>query len=89
MAKIEVRAATPEELQRLGVKTWAAWECPPSTFDWEYDVDETAYVLEGRVEVLTPEGAVEIRAGDLARFPKGLRCTWKVHEHIRKVYLFE
>ncbi len=33
-------------------------------------------------------GKVEMEPGDLVTFPKGLKCTWTVHEIIRKVYKF-
>jgi uncharacterized cupin superfamily protein len=88
MSKIKVEPATDEKLHALGVEAWSAWECEPSTFDWEYDMDETAYVKEGKVTVETDEGAVDIKAGDIVTFPKGLKCTWIVHETIRKVYSF-
>lgn len=41
---------------------------------------ETAYVLEGRVTV-TPDGGgspVEVKAGGMYTFPKGMSCTWEV-----------
>jgi uncharacterized protein len=88
MASIEVERATPQRLEELNVDGWSPWECAPETFDWEYSSDETAYIQEGLVRVRTEEGQeVELRAGDLVRFPKGMRCTWTVIQHIRKVYL--
>lgn len=77
------------ELQRLGVENWPIWEKEVSSFPWEYDADETCYILDGRVTV-TPEGGepVEIEAGDLVTFPRGMRCTWDIHESIRKHYTF-
>jgi uncharacterized cupin superfamily protein len=45
-----------------------------------------AYIIEGKVTVTSPEGTVELEAGDLVTFPAGLRCTWRVRERIRKVY---
>jgi len=76
-------------LEELGVSTWPIWECDVSEFPWTYDEQETAYILEGRVEV-TPEGGepVVIEAGDLVVFPAGMRCTWKVLAPIRKHYAF-
>jgi uncharacterized cupin superfamily protein len=89
VGEIRKERPTPERLAELGVKGWSPWECEPSTFDWEYDDHETCYVLEGRVRVSTPAGeVVEFGAGDLVRFPKGLKCTWEVKERIRKVYKF-
>ena len=89
MAKIEKEKPAPEKLEELGTAGWSPWECEPSSFPWEYDERETAYVLEGRVTVSTSDGeSVEIGAGDLVTFPKGLQCRWTVHEKIRKVYRF-
>jgi hypothetical protein len=44
-----------------------------------YSSQETCLVLQGRVTV-TPEGGapVEIKAGDMAIFPAGMKCTWEV-----------
>lgn len=89
MSKILVKRPDKVELEALGIDRWGTWECSPSTFPWQYDETETCYVFEGRVTVETPEGeSVEIGPGDLVTFPKGLSCTWKVHEKIRKVYRF-
>lgn len=90
MTKITKEKPTPEKLQSLQIDTWSPWECEPSTFAWSYDADETAYVLEGQVTVICPDGqTVEIGPGDLVRFPQGLSCTWKVKQKIRKVYRFD
>ncbi len=78
-----------QELKRLGVENWPIWEKEVSSFPWTYDADETCYILEGRVTV-TPEGGepVEIEAGDLVTFPRGMHCRWDIHEPIRKHYTF-
>lgn len=89
MSKIKVEKPTPERLQQLGVEGWSPWECGVETFAWEYSSDETAFVKQGRVQVVTEHGQeVEFGEGDLVHFPKGLKCTWKVIEPIRKVYTF-
>lgn len=90
MAKIKIERPSKEKLDSLRVNRWSPWECEPSTFDWEYDTDESAYVLEGKVRIKAEDGQeVEINKGDLVCFPKGLRCTWNVIEKIRKVYTFK
>lgn len=89
MSEIKIEKPSQEKLKSLNIDGWSPWECEPSTFDWEYDSNETAYVLEGKVKVVTPSGEVEINKGDLVTFPKGLKCTWKVLETIRKVYTFK
>lgn len=88
MSEIKVERPSEEELNSLGINKWSSWECEKSTFDWEYDDDETCYVFEGKVKVKTPSGEVEFGKGNLVKFPKGLKCTWKVIERIRKVYKF-
>ena len=88
MSKIEVKKPDKQELDRLGVEHWSRWGCEVSTFDWEYDLDETAYVLQGRVKVHTDEGTVEVGRGDLVTFPRGMKCRWEVLEPIRKVFRF-
>ncbi|KAJ3675338.1 hypothetical protein LUZ60_004380 [Juncus effusus] len=79
-------------LAELGVKQWPKWGCPPSKFPWTYSSKETCYLLEGKVKVY-PDGQnnefVEIEAGDLVVFPKGMSCTWDVSVAVDKHYLFE
>jgi uncharacterized cupin superfamily protein len=86
--RIKVERPDGEQLSKLGIASWSPWGCEVRTFDWHYEADETAYVLEGRVRVATPEGEVEFGKGDLVTFPAGLSCTWTVLEPIRKVYRF-
>jgi len=86
--EITVKKPTQEELDTLGIKNWGSWECDASTFDWEYSDKETCYLYEGKVTVKTSEGEVSFGAGDLVVFPKGLKCTWKVAEPVRKAYKF-
>lgn len=83
------RQADKKKLERDGVMDWPIWEKEVSTFPWTYDGDEHCYILEGRVTV-TPDNAtsVEIKAGDYVIFPKGMSCTWEIHEPIRKHYQF-
>lgn len=86
--RIKIERPTSEQLKELGISSWYSWECEPDAFDWEYTMEEMAYFFEGRVKVITHYGEVEIKAGDLATFPEGLKCQWKVLEKIRKVYKF-
>jgi hypothetical protein len=85
--KIDVTRPQSEELERKGVFDWPIWEKEVSRFDWHYDTDETCYLLEGRVEVVTPDGGkVQFGAGDMVHFPKGLSCTWDISVPVRKHY---
>ncbi len=74
---------------KVNTDGWGEWQCNPSTFDWEYDEEETAYVFEGKILVKTPADEVKIKGGQLAQFPKGLKCTWTVLEPIKKVFTFQ
>lgn len=87
MTKIKIEKPTEQKLITMNVKNWTPWECDESIFDWEYDCDETCYILE--VKVMTHDDEVEINKGDLVRFPKGLKCKWHVIEKISKVYKFD
>jgi len=90
MNTIKIENPSKEKLESLGIDKWSPWECEPTTFDWEYDEEEWAYVFEGRVKVKTKQGEeVEIKKGNLVCFPKGLKCTWTVLETIKKVYTFK
>ncbi|KAL9227235.1 hypothetical protein vseg_002953 [Gypsophila vaccaria] len=78
-------------LSQLDVLQWPKWGCPPSKFPWTYEAKETCYLLQGKVNVY-PDGSsepVEIGAGDLVVFPKGMKCTWDVSEAVDKHYKFE
>ncbi|KAK8342901.1 hypothetical protein V6Z12_A08G263300 [Gossypium hirsutum] len=92
--KLGIKVETnPSEskLSQLGVRQWPKWGCPPSKFPWTYSSKETCYLLEGKVKVY-PEGSndfVEIGAGDLVEFPKGMSCTWEVSVAVDKHYKFD
>nr|VFJ90674.1 MAG: hypothetical protein BECKLFY1418B_GA0070995_10219 [Candidatus Kentron sp. LFY]VFJ97528.1 MAG: hypothetical protein BECKLFY1418A_GA0070994_107020 [Candidatus Kentron sp. LFY]VFK21591.1 MAG: hypothetical protein BECKLFY1418C_GA0070996_10973 [Candidatus Kentron sp. LFY] len=79
----------PDRLDTLGVYDWPTWEKETSKFAWNYDSNETCYVLEGEFTV-TPDGGepVHVKAGDLVRFPAGMSCTWEVHQPVRKHFSF-
>ncbi|WVZ85808.1 hypothetical protein U9M48_032677 [Paspalum notatum var. saurae] len=91
---IRVERNPPESrLSELGVRQWPKWGCEKSKFPWTYSAKETCYLLQGKVKVY-PKGHgeddfVEIAAGDLVVFPKGMSCTWDVSEAVDKHYNFE
>jgi uncharacterized cupin superfamily protein len=73
-----------------GAPTYYAglWTAEPSVFDWTFELSETAHILEGHV-VVTQQGGptVELRAGDVAFFPKGTVTRWHVRERLKKVFV--
>ena len=79
---------TEEKLKSLGVSSWSIWDCAPSKFPLNFDAaTESAYVLEGEIEV-TPQGGekVVIKAGDFVVFPKGMKSNWVVTKQLKKHY---
>ena len=85
--KIDVKKPSENELAHHGVYDWPIWEKEISQFDWHYDTEETCYLLEGQVEVSTPdEKKVQFGAGDMVHFPAGLSCTWDITSPVKKHY---
>ena len=62
------------------------WECSAGFFIWHYSKDESLIVISGEAFV-TMENGQEIRLGpgDVAFFPAGTTCTWRVTGPLRKV----
>ncbi len=90
MAQMTVEKPTEAQLNALGVKDWPTWSKEVSTFPWQYDAKEIAYVLEGEVTVTADSGEqITFGAGDLVSFEKGLSCTWDVKQALKKHYHFE
>ncbi|MDG6777861.1 cupin domain-containing protein [Thiomicrorhabdus sp. zzn3] len=88
--KITIESNPSEStLQQLQVRQWPIWEKQASEFPWFYDAEEVCFLLEGKVTV-TPENgeAVDIKAGDLVTFPKGMACRWHIHQAVKKHYQF-
>jgi hypothetical protein len=71
---------------RDGTANTVLWDCSPGEFNWFYDRDETAYIIEG-VAILDEGLPSEqyMRAGDVVYFPAGSRVHWRVQSHIHKV----
>jgi uncharacterized protein len=66
--------------------TVVAWDCTPGSFRWHYAKDETIHFLSGEAFMLDEDGKEHrFGAGDIAFFPAGSECTWRVTEHIRKI----
>ena len=84
--KPTVRKPSKEEQQKA--ESWPIWEKEESTFPWEYDVQETCLILEGKAVVKSPDTQVEFGPGDYVIFPKGLKCTWEIKDKIKKHYTF-
>jgi hypothetical protein len=79
-----------QRLTELGVYAWPIWEKEASVFPWHYDEKETAYIIDGEVEVTAEDGSESaiIRAGDLVTFAAGFTCHWHISQDLRKHYRF-
>ena len=78
------------KMEVMGVYGWPIWSKEVSEFPWVYDRPESCYFLEGDV-IVTPEGGepIQMGAGDFVTFPKGMSCTWKILEDVKKHYTFK
>jgi len=66
--------------------TVVVWDCTPGLFKWRYGKDETVHFLSGEAFMIADDGGEHrFGAGDIAFFPAGTACTWRVTEQIRKV----
>ena len=91
----EVEAGTPIEMGHLYYESEdkslvaGVWHCTAHTTKFgPYPVDEFMLVLEGSVNIVHQGGHEEIfRAGDAFIIPKGLPCSRKQTESMRKYYV--
>jgi uncharacterized protein len=75
------RLAGSDELPRTDM-----WDCTAGRFDWVYEAEEVAHVLEGSVIIEDAAGARQmLRAGDTFVFAAGCRYEWTVPNYIRKI----
>jgi len=83
---ITVRKPTQEEIDFM--QQQLTWGCGVSTFDWHYDQEETALLLQGEVTVSYDGGSASFGAGDYVVFARGLSCVWHVSKPVEKHYIF-
>jgi uncharacterized protein len=89
MSKVIIEKLSSSEIEKRGINQWPIWTKEVSKFDWYYDSEEECQILEGEVEVDTPDGKYTIKAGDFVTFKVGLKCVWNVRKPIRKQYKFK
>lgn len=62
------------------------WDCTAGRFDWFYQHEEVAHVLEGCVLIEDGAGLRQIlQPGDTHLFAAGSRCEWTVPNYIRVI----
>jgi len=79
----------PTESEKETMERMGTWGCGVSEFDWHYDSEEHALIIEGNVTVDYDGGSVSFGAGDYVVFPRGLSCVWKVKAPVKKYYVFK
>lgn len=63
------------------------WSCTgPTTFEWQFHVDETVYVLEGEVDIEYQGSRFTLHPGDSATFLSGTTAVWTVDTYLKKSY---
>jgi uncharacterized cupin superfamily protein len=64
------------------------WTVERCTFDYRFEMNETAHILAGRVTVAQEGGpTLELGPGDVASFPKGATTRWTVKEKLKKFFV--
>lgn len=86
---MDILVKKPTENEVAEMRKKPTWGCGVSEFDWHYDSEETALIIEGEVTVDYGSKSVLISKGDYVVFPKGLSCVWKVTKPIEKHYMFK
>jgi len=62
------------------------WECTVGSFIWHYGEDETVYIISGEVFISTENGQERrLGEGDMAVFPGGVSCRWRVTAPVKKL----
>ena len=85
---MDIIVRKPSEAEITSMKSNPTWGCEVSEFDWHYDSEEKALVIEGEVVVSYNGKSVSFGPGDYVVFPEGLSCVWKVSKPFKKHYAF-
>jgi hypothetical protein len=87
-----ILSGTPEVRKKLltktrdGTSSIMIWECTAGCFNWHYGEDETVVVIAGEVFITTQDGQERrLRQGDIAFFPAGSSCRWRVDDYVKKI----
>jgi len=86
---MEILVRKPTEQEKADMRLQPTWSCGVSEFNWHYDAEETALIIEGEATVKYGYKSVSFGAGDYVVFPAGLSCIWKVTKPVRKHYAFK
>lgn len=86
--------ATGSPMATSGVTLWeqgtssaGIWQCTAGPSYWKLETHEVIHVVAGWMTVTADDGsALDLKAGDVAVFPRGWTGTWDIHETVRKVF---
>jgi uncharacterized protein len=84
---MKVWQPTTDEIKKT--ENWGIWKKEVSEFSWFYEDPETCYIIRG--EAIVSENSsksIKFKDGDMVKFEKGLKCTWKITKEIEKRYIF-
>ena len=66
------------------------WQCEgPTTFEWQFGLDETVHLLEGEVKVEYLGNTFTLKPGQTATFHAGTRAVWHIPNMAKKVFTLE
>ena len=85
---MEILVKKPSESEVAKMLSNPIWTCGVSEFNWYYDSEEPALIVEGEVTVTYGSKSVSFAEGDYVVFPKGLACVWQVKRAVKKHYEF-
>ena len=68
-----------------GTSYVVVWECSAGRFEWHYTEDETVTIILGEVFITEKGEERRLGQGDMAFFPAGSTCVWRVADRVRKV----
>ena len=64
------------------------WRCEPMTFEYEFPGDEMFQILQGNLLVeIEGEDSINLQAGDIVSFDKGIKSTWTVQSSFKKFFV--
>ena len=87
-----ILSGTPEARAKLlakshdGTSYIMVWECSAGRFMWHYIEDEIVAITSGEVFITIDKGEERrLGQGDMAFFPAGTSCEWRINNRVRKV----
>ncbi len=76
----------PVEQGADGYSSMSLWKCSEGRFRWTFDWEESVYILDGEVEIASPDGRIaHLRPGSVALFQAGTSSIWTVIRPVQKL----